>query len=182
MNRSPVTNLFLVLGFSLLFFPFPLVFGQSNSIIVENFDVQYDIEGGQIIDVVLDQIFAELIINFVSNDDGFIEINIPRALLDSLLENGNDDIFFVLVEGFETEYIEIDSNSSSRTIAIPFFLGDEQIEIIGTDVLSEIEEPSETKIPEWIKNNAGWWSEGLIADSEFVSGIQYLITKGIMVI
>ncbi len=36
---------------------------------------------------------------------------------------------------------------------------------------------AESEIPEWIKNNAGWWSEGLIGDSDFVSGIQYLIKE-----
>jgi len=35
-------------------------------------------------------------------------------------------------------------------------------------------------IPSWIKNNALWWSDGLIGDQDFVSGIQYLIDKGIM--
>jgi len=33
-------------------------------------------------------------------------------------------------------------------------------------------------IPKWIKNNAGWWSEQQISDSDFVSGIQYLIKNG----
>ena len=37
-------------------------------------------------------------------------------------------------------------------------------------------------IPDWVRNNAGWWSEGAIGDSDFVSGIQWLITNGIMVI
>src|SRR3989337_1217437 len=35
-------------------------------------------------------------------------------------------------------------------------------------------------IPDWIKNNAKWWSEGQIDDTAFVSGIQYLINNGIM--
>lgn len=35
-------------------------------------------------------------------------------------------------------------------------------------------------IPQWIKNNAKWWSEGNITDAQFVSGIQYLITQGII--
>ena len=35
-------------------------------------------------------------------------------------------------------------------------------------------------IPSWIKNNAKWWSEGSIGDNDFVQGIQYLITHGIM--
>jgi len=41
---------------------------------------------------------------------------------------------------------------------------------------------AESEIPAWVKNNAGWWSEGLIGDSDFISGIQFLIEKEIMVI
>ena len=36
------------------------------------------------------------------------------------------------------------------------------------------------KIPDWIKTNAGWWSEGAIGDSDFVQGIQFLIQEGIL--
>ena len=39
-----------------------------------------------------------------------------------------------------------------------------------------------TAIPEWIKNNAGWWAEGQIDDSSFLQGIQFLIKEGIIVI
>jgi hypothetical protein len=35
-------------------------------------------------------------------------------------------------------------------------------------------------IPDWIKNNAGWWADGSIGDNDFVQGIQYLIKEGIM--
>ena len=35
-------------------------------------------------------------------------------------------------------------------------------------------------IPQWIKNNAGWWADGSIDDTSFVQGIQYMIQKGIM--
>ena len=42
-------------------------------------------------------------------------------------------------------------------------------------------EPSEsTQIPEWVRGNAEWWAQGAIGDSDFVSGIQYLIKEGIM--
>ena len=37
-------------------------------------------------------------------------------------------------------------------------------------------------VPEWVKNTAGWWADGLIDDSAFLQGIQYLIKEGIMVI
>jgi hypothetical protein len=35
-------------------------------------------------------------------------------------------------------------------------------------------------IPDWIKNNARWWATGLIGDSDFVTGIQFLINQDIM--
>ena len=37
-------------------------------------------------------------------------------------------------------------------------------------------------IPNWVKNNAGWWSDGQIPDSAFVQGIQFLIKEGIIVV
>ncbi len=42
--------------------------------------------------------------------------------------------------------------------------------------------PADQKIPSWIKNNAKWWSERQIRDSDFVNGIQYMIKENIMVI
>ena len=37
-------------------------------------------------------------------------------------------------------------------------------------------------VPDWVKNNAGWWATDQIDDSSFIQGIQYLIKEGIMVI
>jgi hypothetical protein len=39
---------------------------------------------------------------------------------------------------------------------------------------------SGSSIPSWIKNNAKWWSDGTIGDSDFVKGIQYLVQNGII--
>ena len=35
-------------------------------------------------------------------------------------------------------------------------------------------------IPQWIKNNAAWWSDGTITDSEFLSAIEFLIANDII--
>jgi hypothetical protein len=35
-------------------------------------------------------------------------------------------------------------------------------------------------IPSWVKNNAKYWSEGSISDSDFIKGIQYLIDNNIL--
>lgn len=36
------------------------------------------------------------------------------------------------------------------------------------------------EIPNWIKNNAAWWSEGTISDLDFLNGIEYLIQNNIL--
>ena len=37
-------------------------------------------------------------------------------------------------------------------------------------------------VPDWIRNNAKWWANGLITDGDFTSGIEYMIKENIMVI
>ena len=37
-----------------------------------------------------------------------------------------------------------------------------------------------TRVPLWVKNNAGWWAEGLIDDDAFAQGIEFLIKEGII--
>ena len=41
---------------------------------------------------------------------------------------------------------------------------------------------SAEEVPDWVKNNAGWWADGTISESEFVQGIQFLIKDGIIVV
>lgn len=41
---------------------------------------------------------------------------------------------------------------------------------------------SAESIPSWIKNNAGWWADGTISENEFVSGIQFLIKEGVIIV
>jgi titin len=39
---------------------------------------------------------------------------------------------------------------------------------------------SAIKIPQWVKNNAEWWAQGLISDYEYAQAIEYLINQGII--
>ncbi|MGY5148964.1 MAG: pentapeptide repeat-containing protein [Candidatus Nitrosopumilus sp. bin_68KS] len=41
---------------------------------------------------------------------------------------------------------------------------------------------AEEQIPEWVKNNAGWWSDDQISDSTFIDAIEFLIKDEIIVI
>ena len=49
-----------------------------------------------------------------------------------------------------------------------------QVEIIKIPY-TEPGEETISSIPEWVKNNAGWWIEGKISDTEFTMALQYLV-------
>ena len=155
------------------------VYAEASLYDILDYDVGYDIENAEILVMNLDIDFTSLIIEIVSFDDGFIELNIPRDLLDATFDDA-DDIFFVFIDGIESDYLEIDSSESTRTLIIPFFINDEEIEILGTSALTS--ESTAIEIPSWVKNNAGWWAEGLLDDADFVAGMKYLINDGVILI
>ncbi len=37
-------------------------------------------------------------------------------------------------------------------------------------------------VPAWVKSNAGWWADGTISETEFISGVQHLIKEGILTV
>ena len=37
-------------------------------------------------------------------------------------------------------------------------------------------------VPDWVKNNAGWWADGAISETEFISGIEHLIKQEILLV
>ena len=176
-----INTIFATFTIIVLLNGFSSIYGAST--LVEDYSVEYEIDGGSVIFIDLDSDFIELIVYIDATEDGILQISIPRALLDAKFDE-LDDVFFVIVDGFDTEYVEITNGQDSRTLLIPFFVGETQIEIIGTETLdTSIDEIIlEPEIPPWIKSNAGWWAQDLISDSDFVLGLQYLITEGIMTI
>ena len=53
-----------------------------------------------------------------------------------------------------------------------------EIPVEENPLLEDTSNETKKSIPEWIKNNAKWWSEGLIDDDAFVQGIGFLIKEG----
>lgn len=48
------------------------------------------------------------------------------------------------------------------------------------DLPEQASETAEEHVPDWIRNNARWWADGLITEDEFVNGIKYLVEQGII--
>ena len=38
----------------------------------------------------------------------------------------------------------------------------------------------DSTIPDWVKNNAKWWSEGTISEADYITSLEYLIQNGII--
>jgi hypothetical protein len=55
-----------------------------------------------------------------------------------------------------------------------------EIPVEENPLLEDTSNETKKSIPEWIKNNAKWWSEGLIDDDAFVQGIEFLVKEGII--
>ena len=51
------------------------------------------------------------------------------------------------------------------------------------EILWDYEASADTgnlEIPQWIRDNAKWWSEGLITDQDYINGLQFLIQQGVI--
>ena len=101
-----------------------------------NGSIGYEITGGQLLSITPDVDANSLIVGIDATSDGSLTLIIPRSVADALLETGEDDEFFVLVDGEEVDFSE-DVSSTDRTLTIAFQAGAEEIEIIGTFVVPE---------------------------------------------
>jgi hypothetical protein len=54
------------------------------------------------------------------------------------------------------------------------------ISLIGFLGFSITASAADSSIPDWVKNNAKWWSEGTISESDYITSLEYLIQNGII--
>ncbi len=113
----------------------------------------------------------------IAQDEGRQYLYSPSGqyILDFVVEEPPGEANYVVwVYGLAPEGIVPSSASDYLKIPVTVFAGEGSTSIITPPVQTT------PQIPEWIKNNAGWWAEGAIDDNSFVQGIQFLIKEGIM--
>ena len=71
--------------------------------------------------------------------------------------------------------ISVNENSLSGVYKIDLFHNDSFVKTLSFVV-------SNPTIPDWIKNNAKWWSSNTVSDSEFINGLEYLIEEGLIIV
>ena len=101
----------------------------------KSYPVNYNLTGGTVSDMSLDTNATSLVISLQTTNDGNLTITLPRTVIDAKA-GANDDQFFVLVDGADTNFQESKTNTD-RTLSIPIVVGTEKVEIIGTQVVPE---------------------------------------------
>ena len=103
----------------------------------QTFSVNYTITGGSVNSMTIDAQSISLIVSINSTSDGSITLQIPRTLVDAKTSSGQDDSFIILIDGAEVKPQSESANGEYRTLTIPFLQGDQDIEIIGTQIIPE---------------------------------------------
>ena len=98
--------------------------------------VEYMIVGGQLLSITPDVDKKSLVLEINASDDGDIVIILPKSLIDNTEIKELDDAFSVFIDGEKVDY-DYTTSSTHRTLTIPFQVGVEEIEIIGTFVIPE---------------------------------------------
>lgn len=98
--------------------------------------VPYDIVGATVTRATVSSETKSIMLGINANTDGSITLQIPQNVLRSESNSGRTD-FIILVDDEEADYVEIDSDATSRTVEIFFAEGATQIEIIGTWAVPE---------------------------------------------
>ena len=110
--------------------------------------------------------------NYIISGDKVWEISGTGALAPYLL---TENIMEHSINSFKLDKI--------NTLNIPkVSKSQEQTQIDPLSLKLEAGPSDSIQLPDWIRGNAEWWAQGAIGDSEFVSGIQYLIKEGIVAI
>jgi predicted secreted protein with PEFG-CTERM motif len=103
---------------------------------MKTYCIPYSVMGATVKGGTLDTESKSLIVRIDATSEGTITLNIPRSVLDSK-SNGNDDRFFVLVNGEEQDIYSEQKTDDTRSVTIQFESGVNEIEIIGTQIVPE---------------------------------------------
>ena len=103
----------------------------------QTFNVNYTISGGTVKTMTIDTQSLSVIVSVNSTSDGTITVQLPRTLIDAKTNTGQDDSFIILIDGAEVKTQSESSDNNFRNLTIQFLQGDQDIEIIGTQIVPE---------------------------------------------
>ena len=137
LRYFPNVNSLMKISLGLIFFTVlstALVYAETLSVDIDgtSFDVPYTATGMTITGIESDVESVSLIFSVdVTDLNGILNIAFERSFFDSTYDE-SDDLFFILADGDEAIFEEIQTNSQSRSLTIKVPSGTEDLEIIGS--------------------------------------------------
>ncbi len=104
-------------------------------------------------------------------------VSIPIMIVEGQLHDVVIEVHEIMFQSIPTEITSFSIMTGSENIQSQF-TSKNTLKI--NLALNRDPSPEPKVIPEWIKNNAGWWANGQIDDIAFTQGIQYLIKEKIV--
>lgn len=101
------------------------------------FDVNYTISGGKVQSISIVHQDITLALKIESKDQGSINLQIPRLLIDAKTNSNIDTPFLVYADDNEILSFNETSDQVYRVLTIPFSEGDSELKIIGTVIVPE---------------------------------------------
>lgn len=86
--------------------------------------------------ITVDENSTALVLTLNAEQDGLLEITLPREMIDSR-SNGIDTDFVIMVDNKQVEYEEIASNEFERSIRVSIPKDSNELQIIGTQIVPE---------------------------------------------
>ncbi len=148
--------------------PFEIAFFDENKNLLKN--IRYGL-------FLIDQKSDEILVREMGNDDNNPGILASEGIDYQRLFIPSQDLYRidVLVFGQGTIGLDYDAKYSG--------IGSGLIEVgTGGQIKTDAPKVSKVQIPDWVRNTAGWWAEGSIGDTEFASGIEFMIKEKIIIV
>ena len=105
-------------------------------------------------------------------------IVVPKSMLgDTISDKLIEYLKVTLSDDRIASIVENERTASSKSLTQDEFELTKSTGSVAPGLQPEVIKP---KVPEWVRNNAGWYAEGLIPESDFVTGLEWMINNGII--
>ncbi len=96
------------------------------------------------------------------------------------IETVEEEISPTLQENNSTSITEIENEQDNNSTSITEIENEQEELLEDSELISNGE--IEPKVPEWVRNIALWYGEGILSEDEFIDAIRFLIKEGVVIV
>jgi len=98
----------------------------------------------------------------------------------SPIETVEEEISPTLQDNNSTSITEIENEQDNNSTSITEIKNEQEELLEDSELISNGE--IEPKVPDWVRNIALWYGEGILSEDEFIDAIRFLIKEGVVIV